>query len=195
LIINDILELFGAPHIKYRGVIPFVVAAGIYLLTTNPRNILSGVDWGTIVFFITMFITMEGIWSSGVLQPLLSLLLPTKEYGIGSILRITLTSLLLSQLLSNVPFVKLFISYMNNLGYTGSNTVEWLTLAMSSTIAGNLTILGAASNVIILEVLETRMKSTITFVEFLKIGSIITVLNISVYLIFGLCSYSGFLPL
>jgi Na+/H+ antiporter NhaD/arsenite permease-like protein len=195
LIINDILELFGAPHIKYRGVIPFVVAAGIYLLTTNPRNILSEVDWGTIVFFITMFITMEGIWSSGVLQPLLSLLLPTKEYGIGSILRITLTSLLLSQLLSNVPFVKLFISYMNNLGYTGSNTVEWLTLAMSSTIAGNLTILGAASNVIILEVLETRMKSTITFVEFLKIGSIITVLNISVYLIFGLCSYSGFLPL
>jgi len=84
---------------------------------------------------------------------------------------------------------------MNNLGYTGSNTVEWLTLAMSSTIAGNLTILGAASNVIILEVLETRMKSTITFVEFLKIGSIITVLNISVYLIFSLCSYSGFLPL
>jgi Na+/H+ antiporter NhaD/arsenite permease-like protein len=166
-------------------------AAGIYLLTTNPRNILSGVDWGTVVFFITM----EGIWSSGVLQPLLSLLLPTKEYGIGSILRITLTSLLLSQLLSNVPFVKLFISYMNNLGYTGSNTVEWLTLAMSSTIAGNLTILGAASNVIILEVLETRMKSTITFVKFLKIGSIITVLNISVYLIFGLCSYSGFLPL
>jgi Na+/H+ antiporter NhaD/arsenite permease-like protein len=46
---------------------------------------------------------------------------------------------------------------MNDLGYRGSDTAEWLTLAMSSTIAGNLTILGAASNVIILEVLESRI--------------------------------------
>jgi Na+/H+ antiporter NhaD/arsenite permease-like protein len=184
LVINDVLELYGAPHIRYRGVIPFVVAAGTYLLTTKPRDVLSEVDWGTIVFFITMFITMEGIWSSGVLQPLLNLLLPTKEYGISSILRITISSVILSQLLSNVPFVKLFIKYMNDLGYRGSDTAEWLTLAMSSTIAGNLTILGAASNVIILEVLESRMKSTITFVEFLKIGCLITTVNILVYLIF-----------
>ncbi len=184
LVINDVLELYGAPHIRYRGVIPFVVAAGIYLLTTNPRDVLSEVDWGTIVFFITMFITMEGIWSSGVLQPLLNLLLPTKEYGISSILRITISSVILSQLLSNVPFVKLFIKYMNDLGYRGSDTAEWLTLAMSSTIAGNLTILGAASNVIILEVLESRMKSTITFIEFLKIGCLITTVNILIYLIF-----------
>jgi Na+/H+ antiporter NhaD/arsenite permease-like protein len=184
LVINDVLELYGAPHIRYRGVIPFVVAAGTYLLTTRPRDILSEVDWGTIVFFITMFITMEGIWSSGVLQPLLNLLLPTKEYGISSILRITISSIILSQLLSNVPFVKLFIRYMNDLGYRGSDTAEWLTLAMSSTIAGNLTILGAASNVIILEVLESRMKSTITFIEFLKIGCLITTINILIYLIF-----------
>jgi len=184
LVINDVLELYGAPHIRYRGVIPFVVAAGTYLLTTKPRDVLSEVDWGTIVFFITMFITMEGIWSSGVLQPLLNLLLPTKEYGISSILRITISSIILSQLLSNVPFVKLFIKYMNDLGYRGSDTAEWLTLAMSSTIAGNLTILGAASNVIILEVLESRMKSTITFIEFLKIGCLITTVNILIYLIF-----------
>jgi Na+/H+ antiporter NhaD/arsenite permease-like protein len=184
LVINDVLELYGAPHIRYRGVIPFVVAAGTYLLTTRPRDVLSEVDWGTIVFFITMFITMDGIWSSGVLQPLLNLLLPTKEYGISSILRITISSVILSQLLSNVPFVKLFIRYMNDLGYRGSDIAEWLTLAMSSTIAGNLTILGAASNVIILEVLESRMKSTITFVEFLKIGCLITTVNILVYLIF-----------
>jgi len=184
LVINDVLELYGAPHIRYRGVIPFVVAAGTYLLTTRPRDVLSEVDWGTIVFFITMFITMDGIWSSGVLQPLLNLLLPTKEYGISSILRITIASIILSQLLSNVPFVKLFIRYMNDLGYRGGDTAEWLTLAMSSTIAGNLTILGAASNVIILEVLESRMKSTITFIEFLKIGCLITTVNILIYLIF-----------
>jgi Na+/H+ antiporter NhaD/arsenite permease-like protein len=44
LVINDVLELYGAPHIRYRGVIPFVVAAGTYLLTTKPRDVLSEVD-------------------------------------------------------------------------------------------------------------------------------------------------------
>ena len=184
LLINDELELYGAPHIKYRGIIPFVVVAGIYMLTTNPRNTLAGVDWGTIIFFITMFITMNGIWNSGALQPLLKLLMPTMDSSIIGILRITLASLLLSQLLSNVPFVKLFIEYMKNIGYGGKDVNAWITLAFSSTIAGNLTILGAASNIIILEVLETRMKTTITFTEFLKIGSIITLINTAIYLTF-----------
>jgi len=76
--------------------------------------------------------------------------------------------------LSNVPFVKLFINYMKTLGYTGEDCSSWLTLAMASTIAGNLTILGAASNIIILEVLESRMNTTITFMEFLKVGAIVT---------------------
>jgi Na+/H+ antiporter NhaD/arsenite permease-like protein len=55
---------------------------------------------------------------------------------------------------------------------------------MSSTIAGNLTILGAASNVIILEVLESRMGTTITFTEFLKIGAVVTLVNTAIYLLF-----------
>jgi len=184
LVVNDVLELYGASHIEHRGVIPFVVAAGIYVLTTNPRKSLSEVDWGTIVFFITMFITMDGIWRSGVLQPLLNMLLPAKEIGILGIVRITVTAILVSQLLSNVPFVKLFIEYMRDVGYSGEDAGSWLALAMSSTIAGNLTILGAASNVIILEVLESKMKSTITFTEFLKIGFIVTLLNTLIYLIF-----------
>jgi Na+/H+ antiporter NhaD/arsenite permease-like protein len=75
---------------------------------------------------------------------------------------------------------------MRNIGYSGEDVDSWLTLAISSTIAGNLTLLGAASNIIILEVLESRMNSTITFTEFLRIGSIITLLNTVVYLIFFL---------
>ena len=184
LIINDILELLEMPHIKHRGVIPFIIAAGSYLLTSNPRKVISEVDWSIIVFFITMFITMEGIWRSGVLQPMLNVILPKKEDYILGIVKITLISLFMSQLLSNVPFVKIFIEYMKKIGYTGEDNNSWLTLAMSSTIAGNLTILGAASNIIILEVLESRMKSTITFKEFLKIGSVVSLINILVYLPF-----------
>jgi Na+/H+ antiporter NhaD/arsenite permease-like protein len=73
---------------------------------------------------------------------------------------------------------------MKGLGYTGEDYSSWLTLAMASTIAGNLTILGAASNIIILEVLESRMNTTMTFIELLKVGAIVTAINTVIYLMF-----------
>ncbi|MEM2075382.1 MAG: SLC13 family permease [Zestosphaera sp.] len=181
LVMNDLLELSGLPHVTSRGLIPFVIAAGLYVFSTNPRGLLKSVDWGTVIFFITMFITMDGIWRSGVLQPLLLYMVPTRLEGVRNVVAITATSVILSQALSNVPFVKLFIHYMQSLGYDSSNTISWITLAMSSTIAGNLTLLGAASNIIILEALETRLHYTISFKEFTKVGSVVTLANLLVY--------------
>ncbi|MCS7098452.1 MAG: SLC13 family permease [Candidatus Methanomethyliaceae archaeon] len=182
LVINDIFELLGMPFIAQRGTIPFIIAAGMYVLTSEPRKSLSKVDWGTIVFFITMFITMEGVWRSGVLQPLLGAIHSSKSSM--DLLSIFTISIVFSQVLSNVPLVNFYIDYMKSIGYNGQDVAAWLALACSSTIAGNLTLLGAASNIIILEVLECRYSSTITFMEFLRIGFIVTLLNICIYIPF-----------
>ncbi|MEM3980337.1 MAG: SLC13 family permease [Ignisphaera sp.] len=183
-ILNDVLETYGFPHVSRRGFIPFIIASIAYMFSKHPRKILQKVSWGTIMFFIAMFITMEGIWRSGILNPVLAFILPTKIEGFSGILRITTASLLFSQFLSNVPFTKLFISYMKSLGYTGTDTDVWITLAMATTIAGNLTILGAASNIIMLEVVEERKGKSITFTEFMKIGTLITLVNTCIYLPF-----------
>lgn len=87
-------------------------------------------------------------------------------------------------MLSNVPFVKLFTELLKSYGYGPGDTSVWLTLATTSTIAGNLTILGAASNIIVLETLESRMGASITFTEFLKVGAAVTLVNTLVYLPF-----------
>jgi len=58
-----------------------------------------------------------------------------------------------------------------------------MALAAGSTIAGNLFILGAASNVIIIQNAEKKGQ-TLTFVEFAKIGIPLTIINIFVYWIF-----------
>ncbi|MGC9009738.1 MAG: SLC13 family permease [Sulfolobales archaeon] len=184
LVINDVLQLMSYPHIQKRGFIPFIVAAGIYIFSRDPRKTLSKVDWGTIVFFISMFITMEGVWRSGVLNPLLSTLAYSKHGDYRDIISIAAASIIISQVLSNVPFTKLFITYMKHLGFTGEDINAWISLATFSTIAGNLTPLGAASNIIIMEVLETRYSRTITFKEFITAGSVITILNSLIYLIF-----------
>jgi Na+/H+ antiporter NhaD/arsenite permease-like protein len=55
-----------------------------------------------------------------------------------------------------------------------------MALAAGSTIAGNLTILGAASNVIIIQNAE-RQGETLTFLEFARVGVPLTVVQIVVY--------------
>ncbi|MCS7112234.1 MAG: SLC13 family permease [Ignisphaera sp.] len=182
-VVNDLLEAAGFIHISRRGFIPFAVASFMYILVKNPRELLQRVSWGTILFFITMFITMEGIWRSGVLNPLLNMLLPSRSSGLSDILRISATSILLSQLLSNVPFTRLFITYMHSLGYTHYDVNAWITLATAATIAGNFTQLGAASNIIMLEVVERRGQ-TVSFLEFLRAGALVTIVNMLVYLPF-----------
>lgn len=52
-------------------------------------------------------------------------------------------------------------------------TTAWLTLAMSSTLAGNLTLLGSIANLIVLEGARRR-GVTISFLEYLRVGLPVT---------------------
>jgi Na+/H+ antiporter NhaD/arsenite permease-like protein len=69
---------------------------------------------------------------------------------------------------------------------TGAATTELMALAAGSTIAGNLSILGAASNVIIIQNSESKSGETLTFLEFVKIGIPLTIVNALVYWLFFL---------
>jgi Na+/H+ antiporter NhaD/arsenite permease-like protein len=83
-----------------------------------------------------------------------------------------------------VPFVAIYIPILQNYGFVSIDTISWIALAAGSTIAGNLTILGAASNVIILEAAERKHGITFTFKEFFKIGAIVTAANIGILIFF-----------
>ena len=181
LMVNDYLELAGLPHFQNIGFIPFVVAAGAYSFARDPRRVVRNVDWGTIIFFISMFITMYGIWRSGLFLWMSRALVPSSATGLPGILEIGAVSIALSQLTSNVPFVNLFIDYMRQLGYGPGSVWAWMTLAYSSTVAGNLTFLGAASNVIILEGLESRRGRSISFWRFARAGALVTAVNFATY--------------
>jgi len=85
---------------------------------------------------------------------------------------------LLSQMVSNVPLVALYLPVLLKAGAT---TAGLMALAAGSTIAGNLFILGAASNVIIIQNAEKKFRETLTFLDFAKIGIILTTINVLVY--------------
>jgi len=162
---GDVLLL---PHIALGAALPILVG--------SPRRwgILRRIDWQTLTFFAAMFVVMESVWRTGFFQEVLTEM-QVNVLSTGTILAV---SVLLSQLISNVPLVALFQPLML---HAGAGTPELMALAAGSTIAGNLFILGAASNVIIIQNAETRTGATLGFLEFARAGVPLTILNVIVY--------------
>ncbi len=77
--------------------------------------------------------------------------------------------------MSNVPAVLVFKPLIPHLPDAKR---AWLTLAMSSTLAGNLTVLGSVANLIVVE--RSRREAAITFWEYAKAGAPLTILTIAV---------------
>ena len=82
---------------------------------------------------------------------------------------------MLSNLVSNVPAVLVFKGFIPHLP---DATRAWLTLAMSSTLAGNLTVLGSVANLIVIE--RARREVKISFWEYARAGVPLTILSMAV---------------
>ena len=154
--------------------IALISALPILLFSSRRLEVVRKIDWPTLVFFAAMFVLMESVWKSGIFQSAMS----SSQIGLTSVPAILVISVLFSQLISNVPFVALYLPLMVN-----PSVQELMALAAGSTIAGNLFILGAASNVIIIQNAE-RSGETLTFLEFARVGVPLTALNIIVYWLF-----------
>jgi Na+/H+ antiporter NhaD/arsenite permease-like protein len=157
--------------------IALISALPVLVFTPRRPGILKRMDWYTLVFFAAMFVLMQSVWDTGFFQSVIN----------GTYLNLASTGVILgvgvviSQLISNVPLVALYLPVLLQLGAT---TKEMIALAAGSTIAGNLSILGAASNVIIVQNAEKRSGVTLTFLEFVRIGVPLTALNVLVYWLF-----------
>lgn len=180
-----LIKLFGISTELNFSHIAIVGGISLLLISKEKKQIIKGINWKIIIFFVAMFVFMQGVWNGGIIE-LFQTILPfdTNPSSPVSSINIIGTSILTSQAVSNVPFVAIYIPILQNYGISSVDTVSWIALAAGSTIAGNLTILGAASNVIILETAERKHGITFTFKEFFKIGSIVTVSNVLILIFF-----------
>ncbi len=171
LVILQIDFNFRLTYIALFAMLPII------LLSTKRLDVIKKIDWHTLIFFAAMFVLMESVWKTGFFQSVIN----NFDIDITSIPAILFVSVLLSQLISNVPLIAL---YMPMLIHSGVSTKELISLAAGSTIAGNFLILGAASNVIIIQNSETRESETITFFDFARIGIPLTFVNLVIYWLF-----------
>jgi Na+/H+ antiporter NhaD/arsenite permease-like protein len=169
--VNIVSTLAGTTMPVTLPLIAIAAAAPVLLLSPRRFSILRSIDWPTLVFFAAMFVLMESVWQTGFFQSFVS------SGNISSVPVILGTSVIISQFISNVPFVALFQPMIQQAGGT---TVQFMALAAGSTIAGNLTILGAASNVIIIQNAE-KSGETLTFFEFARVGVPLTIIQLAIY--------------
>ena len=172
-----ILGFIGMSNGLSFAYIAIIAALPILLFSKERVQIVKSIDWSTIVFFIALFVLVGSVWQSGFFQNTISGL----HLGINQVPTILIVNILGSQLISNVPMTLL---YLKLLSYTHVTTPAAMALAAGSTIAGNLFILGAASNVIIIQMAERKYKSSLSFLDFAKVGIVVTILNALVYWIF-----------
>ena len=132
-------------------------AGGILLLLLSPgrTQIVHRVNWTILLLFAGLFVVVAGAVTGGVVNAAEAFLpIPGPSTTAASLGAIVGTSVLGSQIVSNVPWVALQIPLLAGLGYGGSTPVAWVALAAASTLAGNVTLLGAASNLIVVEQAE-----------------------------------------
>jgi Na+/H+ antiporter NhaD/arsenite permease-like protein len=169
---------FKLTYIALVGCLPVLIYRFFRKKKKYRFHILRKIDWCTLVFFASMFVLMESVWNTGFFQGLISRL----SLDVTSIGIILILAVLVSQLISNVPMVALFLPLLAS---AHPGTKEFMALAAGSTIAGNLFILGAASNIIIIQHAEKENHGqSITFIEFAKVGVPLTIINTAVYWIF-----------
>jgi Na+/H+ antiporter NhaD/arsenite permease-like protein len=178
LIVLKMLSVALRLNIEFRLTYIALASALPILIGSKQRwIIIRKIDWHTLIFFASMFILMDSVWRSEFFQYILA----ESKQDITSTGMILSVSIVLSQLISNVPLVAL---YQPMLIHVGTVTKGFMALAVGSTIAGNLFILGAASNIIIIQNAEKKSHNTITFWDFAKVGIPLTILNIAVYWLF-----------
>ena len=152
------------------------IGGAAYCLLTrrvNPEKVYREIDWGLLVLFTGLFVVIAGVEASGLTGELLDL---ASVIGLYRPAVLTAVTAVLSNVVSNVPAVLLFKTLIPTFG---EPTRAWLVLAMASTFAGNLTIMGSVANLIVVE--QARgVGIRIGFGEYSRVGVPVTLLTLFV---------------
>ena len=150
-------------------------AASVVLLDRiKPQKIYRQVDWSLLVMFTGLFIVVHAFQMHVVagwgIEKWTWLLDRPNDL-------LSVVSAALSNLVSNVPAV-LLLEPVAQAVPEATRETAWLALAMSSTFAGNLTVLGSVANLIVVET-AAREGIAISFWEYCKVGIPLTLLTLA----------------
>lgn len=181
LVVRALVVFIGALVCWLAGLsLPLVAitAAAILLAVArrDPAEAFAKVEWSLLLFFGALFVVMRGARDLALIAALTSAA-GAQVHGapLHDAAVVSAAMAALSNLVSNVPAVILWLPVVPRLPRAD---FVWLTIAMSSTLAGNLTLLGSMANLIVAERAAGRGER-VGFVEHLKVGVPVTLLTLA----------------
>jgi len=176
------LALFGAAVIAWLGggSLPLVaITAGAVMVAVaqrDPAYAIDRVEWSLLLFFASLFVVMRGFEQTGAVAWLddhaLRVMQGSSPWSAALVVSGVMATL--SNLISNVPAV---ILWRHTVPTIPNPDLMWRVLAMSSTFAGNLLLIGSMANLIVAERAQTRGVH-VGFVEYARIGVPVTLLTL-----------------
>ncbi len=150
-----------------------MLGASFLLLFEKPKEILSDVEWNTIFFFIGLFIIIGGLEASGGIALMAQWILNvTKGSQEATAMIILWASGFISGIIDNIPYTAtmtpMILQIQKTMGADYAYPLWWC-LSLGACLGGNMTIIGAAANVIVSET-SAHKGYPIPFMKFLKYG-------------------------
>jgi len=171
--------------------------ASLLMIITNSHEIdkfVHEVEWGTIFFFIGLFMLVGGLVELGIIKQIAQIMLKFTNSNVKiTSYMILWASGILSAFIDNIPYVATMIPLIQEIGnHLGQHAIQpiWWSLALGACLGGNGTMIGASANVLAVG-LARKSGYKISFLQFTKYSIIITLIslllsNIYIFIIFFL---------
>jgi Na+/H+ antiporter NhaD/arsenite permease-like protein len=147
----------------------------------DPEAAFRGVDWGTLFFFVGLFIVVEGLVAVGIVDAFAGWLFSATG-GDPTTTAIVLiwASGLASGVIDNIPYTATLIPVVQDLSTRGLDANPlWWSLALGADLGGNLTLIGASANIVIAS-LALKAGHEIRFTTFLRYGIPVVVVSLAI---------------
>lgn len=159
-----------------------MLGASVLLLFEKPTKILESVEWTTIFFFIGLFIIIGGLEASGGIAVMAKWLLNVTHGSESATAMVILWgSGILSGIIDNIPYTAtmapMIATIQSQMGADYAFPLWWC-LSLGACLGGNMTIIGAAANVIVTEAAAAKGHK-IEFMKYLGYGILVTFVSLA----------------
>jgi Na+/H+ antiporter NhaD/arsenite permease-like protein len=174
MVLFFISEQLGMPP----SVVGFIGATALLVwVRPNVEQMLSKVDWTTLVFFISLFMVVGGVQEVGLIQWIADLIAGAAgtDLFVASQSVIWLSAVA-SAIVNNIPFTTAALpiaAFLTRMVPGAGNNVLYWSLSLGANMGGNATYIGSAPNVVAIGILD-RAGYRVTFVDWLKVGIPVT---------------------
>ena len=169
-----------------------MMGAAFLMIFEKPEKILVEVEWNTIFFFVGLFIIIGGFEHAGGIEIMANWLLEvTKGSQQATSMLILWASGILSGIIDNIPYTATMAPMIATIEESMGNTYAyplWWSLALGACLGGNMTMIGAAANVIVTENAH-KAGHSISFMYFLKYGIIVTMISLAISTVYVYFKY------